>query len=34
MPGENIDRAIKLHPDDDDLKKRAAANEYPSRFRK
>jgi hypothetical protein len=29
-----IERAIKLHPDDQELAKRAAANEYPSRFRK
>jgi ferredoxin len=27
-------RALKLHPDDADLKKKAAANDYPSRFRK
>ena len=29
-----IERALKLHPDDEDLKKRALANDYPSRFRK
>ena len=29
-----IARAIKLHPDDADLKKKADANDYPSRFRK
>ena len=29
-----IARAIKLHPDDAELKKKAAANDYPSRFRK
>jgi ferredoxin len=29
-----IARAIKLHPDDAELKKRAEANDYPSRFRK
>jgi hypothetical protein len=29
-----IDRAIKLHPDDGELQKRAGANDYPSRFRK
>jgi hypothetical protein len=29
-----IARALKLHPDDDELKKKAAANNYPSRFRK
>jgi ferredoxin len=29
-----IDRAIRLHPDDAELQKRASANEYPSRFRK
>lgn len=27
-------RAIQLHPDDAQLKARAAANDYPSRFRK
>jgi hypothetical protein len=29
-----IARALKLHPDDAELKSRADANEYPSRFRK
>ena len=29
-----IERALRLHPDDQELQKRAAANEYPSRFRK
>jgi ferredoxin len=29
-----IARALKLHPEDGDLKKKAAANDYPSRFRK
>ena len=29
-----IQRALKLHPDDGDLKKKAGANDYPSRFRK
>ena len=29
-----IDRALELHPDDDGLKKRSEANNYPSRFRK
>ena len=29
-----IDRALNLHPDDDELKKRAGDNNYPSRFRK
>jgi ferredoxin len=29
-----IARAIKLHPDDADLKKKAAAKDYPSRFKK
>ncbi len=29
-----LQRALKLHPDDDELKKRANANEFPSRFRK
>jgi len=27
-------RAVKLHPDDAELQKRAAANDFPSRFRK
>lgn len=27
-------RALVLHPDDEVLKKRASANEFPSRFRK
>jgi len=29
-----IERALTLHPDDAELKKRAEANEYQSRFRK
>jgi hypothetical protein len=29
-----IQRALKLHPDDDELKKKAEADNYPSRFRK
>ena len=29
-----IERAIKLHPEDLELKKKADANDYPSRFRK
>ena len=29
-----ITRALKLHPEDEELKTRAAANDYPSRFRK
>lgn len=29
-----IGRALRLHPDDGELKKRSAANNYPSRFRK
>ena len=29
-----IARALKLHPDDVDLKGKAAKNDYPSRFRK
>jgi ferredoxin len=29
-----LERAIKLHPDDEELKKRVAANVFPSRFRK
>ncbi len=29
-----IQRALKLHPDDAELVKRAEANNYPSRFRK
>jgi hypothetical protein len=29
-----ISRAIKLHPDDGELKKKVGANDYPSRFRK
>ena len=28
-----LDRALKLHPDDQDLKARAAKNDFPSRFR-
>jgi len=29
-----IDRALQLHPEDDELKSRAGAGVYPSRFRK
>jgi hypothetical protein len=29
-----LERALKLHPEDEELKKKAAANDYPSRFRK
>jgi len=29
-----LTRAVKLHPDDAELQKRASANEFPSRFRK
>jgi len=29
-----IERALRLHPDDEELKKRAADNDFPSRFRK
>ncbi len=29
-----IARAVKLHPDDAELQKRVASNDYPSRFRK
>ncbi|MCA9602229.1 MAG: YfhL family 4Fe-4S dicluster ferredoxin, partial [Myxococcales bacterium] len=29
-----IKRALRVHPEDDELKKRAAENEFPSRFRK
>ena len=29
-----IERALNLHPDDEELKKRAEVNNYPSRFRK
>ena len=29
-----IQRALQLHPDDQELKARAAKNDYPSRFRK
>ena len=32
--GVLIARALKLHPDDGDLKAKAAKNDYPSRFRK
>jgi len=28
-----IERALRLHPSDDVLKRRAASNEYPSHFR-
>jgi hypothetical protein len=31
---ELIERALRLHPDDEELKQRAAQNVYPSRFRK
>ena len=31
---ELLERALALHPEDAKLKDRAAANEYPSRFRK
>jgi hypothetical protein len=29
-----LERALRLHPDDGELKKRADANTIPSRFRK
>ncbi len=29
-----VNRALKLHPDDADLKGKVSANSYPSRFRK
>ena len=29
-----LDRAVRLHPDDTELQKRATANDFPSRFRK
>ena len=29
-----LDRALKLHPDDAELKQRIAADSFPSRFRK
>ena len=29
-----IQKALKLHPEDDALKSRVAANDFPSRFRK
>jgi len=29
-----LERAIRLHPDDDELKKRVAGGSFPSRFRK
>jgi ferredoxin len=29
-----MERALRLHPDDDDLKARAETDVYPSRFRK
>ena len=29
-----LERAIRLHPDDAELKKRASADDFPSRFRK
>ncbi|MFE6974474.1 YfhL family 4Fe-4S dicluster ferredoxin [Streptomyces sp. NPDC057682] len=28
-----INRALKLHPDDDELRRKAEANDYPSHFR-
>ena len=28
-----IERALRLHPDDPELKERAESNQYPSRFR-
>jgi len=28
-----LDRAMKIHPDDEDLKKKAGAGDFPSRFR-
>ncbi|MBN1652701.1 MAG: YfhL family 4Fe-4S dicluster ferredoxin [Deltaproteobacteria bacterium] len=30
---ELIKRALELHPDDDELKKKVEANDYPSHFR-
>jgi len=32
--GTLVERALRLHPDDAELHKRVAANEFPSRFRK
>jgi len=32
--GELIQRALRLHPDDGELQKRAEADNFPSRFRK
>ncbi|HEX3344581.1 MAG TPA: YfhL family 4Fe-4S dicluster ferredoxin [Polyangiaceae bacterium] len=29
-----LERAVKLHPDDEELKKRVSVNSFPSRFRK
>ncbi|MER5619034.1 YfhL family 4Fe-4S dicluster ferredoxin [Streptomyces sp. NPDC002215] len=29
-----INRSLSLHPDDDELRRKAAANDYPSHFRK
>jgi hypothetical protein len=29
-----LERALKLHPDDAELRTRATSNDYPSRFRK
>jgi hypothetical protein len=29
-----LERAIRLHPDDQELKKRVASGSFPSRFRK
>jgi ferredoxin len=29
-----LERAVKLHPDDAELQKRAGVNDFPSRFRK
>ena len=34
VEGDLLARAVRLHPDDGDLQKKAAANNYPSRFRK
>ncbi|MCA9580597.1 MAG: YfhL family 4Fe-4S dicluster ferredoxin [Myxococcales bacterium] len=32
--GELLKRALKLHPEDSELVKKAAADDFPSRFRK
>jgi ferredoxin len=29
-----LERALRIHPDDDELKAKSAANSFPSRFRK